>query len=100
MDCINWVGKDGSTYEDPTKGRHSWTEGDAVDFYWFDGRAYVDSSVADADRVSVWINDPAWDQTHKWKKESKTLEMKVTAGADSLIQGAAAVIAVTMMYAF
>jgi len=68
MDCINWVGKDGSDYEDPLLGRHSWTTGDSVTFTWFDGRAYVDSSVAEADRVSVWSNSPdAWDVTHKYK---------------------------------
>lgn len=99
MTCRNWVVKSGK--EDANKGRVNWREGLATKFWWFDARQYIDNADV-ATAVAAWSNSPdAFVKEHKAIYKDVTLLYDAgTSAAVSMVQGAAAFVAMAIFVNF
>ena len=103
MDCLNWVAKESAS----DTGVVKWSSGDSVTFWWFDGRQYKDNTAETLDDASntLWIANSGTEEGGTLKIEKKfqkgTVTLAMDSGAlESLVPGAAAIVALSMLFSF
>ena len=103
MDCLNWVAKESAS----DTGVVKWSSGDSVKFFWFDGRRYKDNTADPIDDASntLWIANDGTEAGGTLKVEKKfqtaTVTLAMDSGAlESLVPGAAAIVALSMLFSF